>query len=314
MLYKWPIVGHTKPITQLENDLRQNHLSHAYLFSGPSQIGKLLIARTLSQILQCPNNFCRVCPSCKQIEKGQHINTFEFLDNGESLKIEEVRELLSHLSTTSNSDYKIVIMQNIERLTLEAANALLKNIEEPISQVLFLLTTTCKQKLLPTLVSRTRNVSFASLSESLIKDYLLQIRPDLDSKTLEMITVFSMGKPGRAKILLQDTDYLRFFQDFYDQIIKLFEHSNTTDRFMFVENFYKNQNEIKIFLELFLYMTRGLLYKKMEGKIVTYTYSELFQMIDALAKTRFDLERNINTRLSLENLLLFMPQREEILS
>ena len=122
-------------------------LFRSYLFSGPSQIGKTLIAKTFAQILQCNKGFCRDCPTCRQIDHEQHIDTFFLKDDGESLKIETIRNLVHHLSTTTSSNYKVVIIQNIERITIAAANAFLKTLEEPISRVVFLLTTTQKQKI-----------------------------------------------------------------------------------------------------------------------------------------------------------------------
>lgn len=116
------MIGHQKALAQLELDLVNDRLSHAYLFSGPEQTGKTEIARMLSQILHCPNELCRSCPTCTQIAKGQHLDTLEFLDDGESFKIETMRELLSHLSTTASDRYKIILIQNIERMKIGRAH------------------------------------------------------------------------------------------------------------------------------------------------------------------------------------------------
>src|SRR3989338_8750934 len=122
MKYKWPVLLHEKPLLELEEDLSQDRLSHAYLFDGPTQIGKTLVARIFAQILQCEKDFCRTCTLCRQIEKGQHIDTLELLDDGESLKIEQIRALLGHLSTTHSGRYKIVFIQNLNRIVYKDAN------------------------------------------------------------------------------------------------------------------------------------------------------------------------------------------------
>lgn len=304
MLYKWPVLGHSKALSQLEKDLAQNHLSHAYLFEGPPEVGKGLVARTFAQILQCPNDFCRTCPTCKQIEYHQHIDTFEFLDEGESIKIEEVRELLSHLSTTTSGRHKIVILQNSERLTSEAANALLKALEEPIASVLFVFTTSQKQQLLSTLISRMRSISFSFVPSSSIRGHLSTLRPTLDAEELDRMAFFAMGKPGRAYRFLEDPDHFRFYRDLYETILRWMERSTVTDRMLFVEPFYEDSKQMEAFLELFLHMLRTFYLEKLEGKSIPYSYAKLFDIVEHLNKTRFELDHNVNPKLALENFML----------
>ncbi|KKT19207.1 MAG: polymerase III, delta-prime subunit protein [Candidatus Peregrinibacteria bacterium GW2011_GWA2_43_8] len=95
MLYKWPIIGHEEQLKRLEADLKNGHLAHAYIFVGPDKVGKFLVAKTLAGILQCPNNYCRSCPTCVQVMKGVHLDTIEMRDDGESIKIERVRALIA---------------------------------------------------------------------------------------------------------------------------------------------------------------------------------------------------------------------------
>lgn len=304
MKYKWPLIGHVKPLEQLEYDLLYGRLSHAYLFEGPAQIGKRTVARTLAQILQCENQFCRTCPTCKQIAKGQHIDTIELKNDGESIKIEEIRDLISHLSTTATHRYKIVIIPAVERLTPEAANALLKNLEEPLSNVIFILTSHQKQQLLDTLLSRVRVFSFYGLSEEIIRGFVNERRPDLDSGTLDLIAGFSMGKPGRALLLLEDPDLFRFYRDVYDRILQMIAHPHLTDRLILAEELHKNPQEIQIFMELFVHVVRGLLLETLNGGVSTYDFVTLFAMIEGAEQARFDLEHNVNSRLALENMLM----------
>jgi DNA polymerase III subunit delta' len=304
MKYQWPIIGHVKQLEELEKDLTEDRLSHAYLFAGPNQIGKMPVIRTFAQILQCENNFCRECHTCKQVEKGQHIDTFFLRDEGESLKIEDMRELISHLSTTKSSPYKIVVIQNIERITTEAANAFLKTLEEPTPGTIFLMSTTAKQRLLATLLSRVRVVSLHALSDTVIRDYLREIRPNLDPKMSNQIAAFAMGQPGRAMVFLNDPDSFRFYQDMYHQIAKFLERSSKTDRMMYVEGLVKDPEKIKPFLELFVYVVRNSIFKKIEGGQVSFSYEKLFDLIQRLDQARFELDHNVNQRLTLENLLL----------
>ena len=80
MLYKWGVIGHIKQLEKLEKELLEGNLSHAYLFSGPADLGKFHIARTLSNILQCQNNFCHVCEDCRKVSKGIHPDVIEMRD------------------------------------------------------------------------------------------------------------------------------------------------------------------------------------------------------------------------------------------
>lgn len=302
--YKWPVMGHGKQLAELEADIEQNRLSHAYLFIGPNKIGKALIARTFAGILQCPNHFCRDCPVCHQIEKKQHIDTLEIQDIGESLKIEEMRELLSHLSTTSSSRHKIVIFQNIERATPDAANAFLKHLEEPVPGVIFILTTAERRSLLDTILSRSRIIHFHPLAESTILEYLKTEHPHFDPKLLEMMAGFSMGKSGRAIDFFNDADLFRSYQEMHQQVLRFFEGLPLVDRMLYVENLIKTPESIPIFLELCATVARRILLKKVEGSQIPYSFEQLFDILTLLNRAEADLEHNVNARLVLENLVI----------
>ena len=303
--YKWPVVGHVKQLLEMEEDLRQGRLSHAYLLNGPSQIGKRLVARTFAQILQCENkNFCRTCITCKHIEKGHHIETIELRDDGEPITIEQIRDLLSHLSITHSARYKIVIIQNLERISPNSANTLLKTLEEPRPGVIFLMTTTHSHELLDTILSRARLITFHALPESTIREQLQETLSDMESSTLEMMAAFSMGRPGRALQFSNDPDRFRFYQDIYQHITKFFEYSRLTDRMIYVEEIAKEPESLDAFFELFYHVVRGSIFQKLEGKQIPYRFDQLFGMIEYLNQARFDIDHNLNSRMVLENLMM----------
>lgn len=304
MRYFWPVIGHVKQRTALEKDAEEGRLSHAYLFAGPESVGKMTVARHFAQLLQCPMGFCQTCPTCRQIEKGQHIDTLEFADNGESFKIEEMRELLSHLSTKPSQKHKIVLMQNLERVTPEAANSFLKTLEEPIPGVIFLLTTSQPKRLLDTILSRTRVTNFQALSEKIILDHLMKIEPGLDAKTAQQMATFAMGKPGRAMRFLREGESFERYQTMYQQLVRLFDGASLTEGMLLADEVVKDPLETEIFLELFAHATRGLLFQKLEGAEIPYSYAQLFGIVDALNRGRTDLEHNVNARMVLEHLVM----------
>lgn len=304
MDYAWPVLGNTHALGELEQDIRENRVSHAYLFEGPHQLGKTLAARTFAQILQCPNGFCRTCPICLQIERGQHIDTLELLDTGESLKVETIKELLTHLSTTHSGRHKIVFIQNIERIVEDAANMLLKAVEEPISGVIFLITVTQTQQLLPTLVSRLRTITFRPIPETLLRESLQSRRPDLDEVSLQLMTTFSMGLPGRAFEFLEDPNRFRFHQDIAQNLTRLLKRSTLTERMMYVNTLVEDPTAIDSFFERFTHLTRTLIFQHLKGEETPYSLERLFGILDALGAARFQLEHNVNPKLVLENLVI----------
>ncbi len=304
MDYAWPVLGNAHALEELEQDLRENRLAHAYLFEGPYQLGKTLVARTFAQILQCQNGFCRTCITCQQIERGQHIDTLELLDDGESLKVETVKELLSHLSTTYSGRHKIVFIQNIDRIVEDAANMLLKAFEEPISGVIFLVTATQSQQLLPTLVSRVRTITFRPVLDSVIREALKNRRPDLDDVSLNLMTVFAMGRPGRAFQFLDDPNRFRFHQDIYQNLTRLLQRSTLTERMAYVGTLIEDPRAIESFFERFTHLVRALIFQHLEGQSGPYSLEQLFGILDALGAAQFQLEHNVNPKLVLENLMV----------
>ena len=159
-------------------------------------------------------------------------------------------------------------------MTKEAFNALLKTLEEPIPGVLFLMNSIQKQRLLPTLISRIRTISLHALSDTVIHDYIREIRPNLDPKMVEMVSAYAMGKPGRAMVFLNDPDSFRFYQDMHHQIAKFLERSTKTDRMMYVEGLLKEPERVPIFLELFVYVVGRLIFKKMEGAEISCSFED----------------------------------------
>ena len=163
MYYNWNVIGHEKELGLLEHDFRENNIHHAYLFVGPEKVGKFRVAKSVAGILQCPENFCHSCPTCIQIEKKCHPDIIELEDDGQSIKIDTVRDIIARLNMTSQGRYKILLIQNIGRLTEEAGNCLLKTLEEPPQKTIFLFTVSQLRDIMPTIASRMRLIHFKKL-------------------------------------------------------------------------------------------------------------------------------------------------------
>lgn len=302
MQYKWNIIGHENQLEMLERDIAEDNIAHAYLFSGSAGLGKNIIARTFAQILQCPNNFCRHCAHCIQIENKAHFDTIFFSDSEESIKIEQIRDLIQSLSLTVQARYKIVILENAERMTLEASNSLLKILEEPNPRTIFLLTVCSLAKIPSTVLSRTRQIKFYPLTSDKLVESLIRLYSEMNVNLIHTAVAFSAGLPVRALEFIKNEDLLSQYQKYYEIITSFLDDKLIYPRFEFIEEIQKTRNSIDIFLEMLLYILRK--------KILESIYSDndnidrfKFLLEDA-ERSRKLIHNNVNSRLVLENLVL----------
>ncbi len=275
--YDWHVVGHQKELLALERDLLKDNLAHAYLFSGPENIGKYTVAKRFAEILQCENGGCGACSTCLEIRRDYNADTLEIVGTDESVKIDTVREILASLYTKPQSRHKILLIKNIEKMTAEAANALLKTLEEPPPQMIFLLTTSHLHDVLLTVVSRVRLCKFY------LKDAgLLERHADL----MQQIEGF-----------LANPDPFQRFSFIEDIIVK--KKGATNDRDSSLPNPYL----IKDFLDALVHVLRTQMYAEIQHadfKKATKTVQSIRYVEDAHSM----LKRNVNSRLVLENLML----------
>jgi DNA polymerase-3 subunit delta' len=196
------IKGQDKQIEILQNALRENTLAHAYLFTGISGIGKMTVARSLAKILHCKNasdDFCDCCISCKQITGDTHPDTLVIEPEGNTIKISQIRQLQEQLTfTVYEGNRKVVILDKADRMTIQAANCLLKTLEEPPPHTILVLLTSIPYRVPSTIRSRCQRLMFKPLSETLIEELLKdklgnQIPPDL-----KLIASLAGGSFGNA--------------------------------------------------------------------------------------------------------------------
>lgn len=156
---------HAKRI--LQNGLRHGTLSHAYIFSGPKGSGRKQTAMTLAQAVYCQNcedDACGECIECRKILHGNHPDIHWIEPDGTAIKIEQIRELQKEFAYRSaGAQKKIYIINEAERMTVQAANSLLKFLEEPGSDVMAILITENGQALLPTIQSRAQMIPFTAM-------------------------------------------------------------------------------------------------------------------------------------------------------
>jgi DNA polymerase III subunit delta' len=298
MKYNWSIIGHKKQLEWIERDISSDNLSHAYLLVGPNSVGKHTVAKKMAGILQCGNDFCHQCPTCLQVIKGSHVDTIEMKDNKESLKIEEIRALIERLSMTRQSKYKIVLIQSLERMTTEAANSFLKILEEPPKKTIFIMTSNDVRALLPTIISRVRVFQFHRVSAKYLNEKLNELYPDVEESLIKEVSLFSLGRTGKALQLMENPDVLSDYIKIYNDIQNFLDHKNIVDRFLYVEDLLSEAVKIEVFLNLLKNVLRSKILERDSG------FEKYLQTIDKIEETLELLAKNVNARLALENLML----------
>src|SRR6476469_6336310 len=165
----------------LRNAVREGHVAHAYLFSGPRGTGKTSTARILAKALNCTNiqdgEPCGECESCVQVQRGGSLDVVE-LDAASNRKLDEMRDLLSRVALGTPGRWKVYIIDEVHQLTTDASSALLKTLEEPPAHVIFVLATTDPQKVLPTIRSRTQHFEFRLLPADVLAEHLRWVASD----------------------------------------------------------------------------------------------------------------------------------------
>ena len=197
------VAGQETAVAMLRADLARRRLPSAYLFAGPDGVGKRLLAVELAKALNCDaggNDACDHCPTCLKTHNRNHPDVWWIEPSAphETLKIERVRELLPHIGMRPfEGRYQLLIIVGAEQLTEEAANALLKTLEEPAHNTLFILTTANRAACLPTIVSRCRLIPCMRLPEPLIIERLTA-EHGVDATAASALARVADGSLGRA--------------------------------------------------------------------------------------------------------------------
>src|SRR6478672_10281440 len=165
------VVGQGHITTTLKNAIRNQQLAHAFLFCGPRGVGKTTCARILAKTINCENigadgEACNVCHSCVSFNEGTSLNIHE-LDAASNNSVEDIRALVEQVRFAPQAGkYKIYIVDEVHMLSTSAFNAFLKTLEEPPSYAIFILATTEKHKILPTILSRCQIFDFKRITNN----------------------------------------------------------------------------------------------------------------------------------------------------
>jgi len=176
-------------------------MTHAWVFTGPPGSGRSSAAVAFAQALVCPDNGCGTCNACRSAANGAHPDVEVIRTEGLSIKIDEVRELLARVAwAPSMGGWRVVVMEDADRLTESAANALLKAIEEPGNRTVWLLCAPTLHDVLPTIRSRCRHMQLVTPSTSAVA-HVLQNRDGISPQMADFAARVSQGHIGRARYL-----------------------------------------------------------------------------------------------------------------
>lgn len=296
--------------------LANNRLAHAYLFMGPHGIGKSEAALAVAKLVNCENNPdgkqsapCNECPSCRKIDSGNHPDVM-LIDKGEeqSIRVTRARELIARIQLRPyEARRKIFIIKNIEDLTLEGSNALLKTLEEPSKDSLLILTTAVPERNLDTVRSRCHGVHFFALSGERLA---AQLKADFALKEQEshFLAYFSEGCLGMARQLSEEG-----FFDKKNDIIDNIVFRGAQDSYLKAVSADKEQ--ARTILNVLLAWFRDLILMKVgveEDRLVnsdrrkdltrlagSYTFQQLTDIVNEIVTTLKLLDDNLNVKIPL---------------
>ena len=229
------VVGQAHITTTLKNAIRNKQLAHAFLFCGPRGVGKTTCARILAKAINCDNpsddgEACNECHSCVSFNEGISLNMHE-LDAASNNSVDDIRSLVDQVRfAPQEGKYKVYIIDEVHMLSSSAFNAFLKTLEEPPPYAIFILATTEKYKILPTILSRCQVFDFKRITNQDIMDHLLEIcdkeNIPADKSSLELIAQKSEGCMRDALSLM---DRMVSFSDGKLSYADTLDHLNILD-------------------------------------------------------------------------------------
>jgi DNA polymerase-3 subunit delta' len=319
----WQVVGHEWAVELLKRGLANGRTAHAYLLLGLPQIGKTTLALNFAQALNCLDEGkpCGQCRSCLKITHGNHPDVRVIEASNGTIKIDQIRAMQREVALSPHeSRWRVYVIRQMERATTEAANCLLKTLEEPPDQVILMLTASDMDQLLPTIISRCQVLNLRPPSTLLVQK-ALEERWGVDPERAKLLARLSGGRLGWAVRASEDEAILQKRKRHLDEMIELMGQGRV-ERLRYAQHLSRNPDGLREVLDLWLSWWRDLLLIKggsstevtnvdreatLRSQARGYSLTQVQDFIEALRTAVWQLEHNVNTRLTLEVLMLSLP-------
>jgi DNA polymerase-3 subunit delta' len=334
MTDNWNILGHEWAVDMLRRHVARGETRHAYLFAGAPGLGRRTLALRLAQALNCekpvaPGEPCFVCRTCKQIEAMQHpdLAVIQAMDEdgaskeGGTLRVDQIREVQRTLNLKPyQSPFRVALFLRFQEANDNAANALLKTLEEAPAHAILLLTADNPEQLLPTINSRCEILRLRSLPlETIVADLLDH---GVDEDRARLLAHISGGRPGFARKLIEDVTVLEKREERLNDLQTILPASRV-DKFSYAEKLAKDKDVMRQTILVWLSYWRDVLLRvagaetplinvdrNMEIEFLAgrLNLSAARKVVSAHESALEKMERNVNSRLLAEVLLMDLPK------
>ncbi len=310
------VIGHSEIIYKLKNIIKSGRIANAYIFAGPSEVGKEFVAINFAKAINCKefdDDCCDKCLSCRRINDGNHTDVRIIHPEGTKLKIDQIRLLKKQETYKAiEGEYKVYIIVDAEKMTIESANSVLKTLEEPSDKTVFILITQTYDSLLPTIRSRCQLIRFSLVPQKILQEGLMKY-PNMTESKAKWLTIHSQGKPGKAlKIAGESKNENKDDLSLILSILTQRGKSNLMDVFKKAEEISKLDNVIDDIISWcrdIILLKQGcpdefLIHsdnrQTLEQLAQFYSVIELETLIDLIVKLQGFMKRNINPVLAIE--------------
>jgi len=295
------VVGQSHITTTLKNAINNNQLAHAFLFCGPRGVGKTTCARILAKTINCENKTaegeaCNTCNSCVSFDAGTSLNIHE-LDAASNNSVDDIRALVDQVRFAPQAgQYKVYIVDEVHMLSASAFNAFLKTLEEPPPFAIFILATTEKHKILPTILSRCQIFDFKRITTNDTVEHLMEIcekeKIDAEKSALHVIAQKSEGCMRDSLSILDKIvsftdghltysntlEHLNILdEDYYFKLLEYLQQQQLSDALLLLDTILQKGFEADSFLEGFAEFIRNLLVSKDPRAIALLEVAEDFK-------------------------------------
>lgn len=322
------IVGHNQIVDHLKNAIRLEKISHAYILNGENNAGKMMIAEAFAMALQCEEHGDEACMKCRSCHQAKEHNQPDIIyvshDKPNIISVDDIRQQINNdiVIKPYSSKYKIYIVDEAEKMNIQAQNALLKTIEEPPAYAVILLLTTNADRFLPTILSRCITLNLKSVKEDLIKAYLMK-KYQIPDYQADVCAAFAQGNVGKA-IQLASSDEFNELKQTTLSIVKKLEDIDLYELNQLIKQINEFKPKIQEYFDLLTLWFRDVLYMKATNDVnnlifkdevydikkqaAKRSYSGIENILQALEQARVRLNANVNFDLVIELLLLTIKE------